>query len=276
MIFCKTINKLCNFLKVPLIYLFNFFFLIDSHGHSSQDEDPFISNGVSPSKPANTSPKNDSIQGAHEIESTHVSLNEINNCNGSFDEAVVEASASDSETVPKLYHKHSLENSVQHSEDNTVSDNKNLEPPSLNHYDHDLLNSESTDSFQSEVFDAQSAKSNAENSIAEQHKDDSNCEVSEKHTGNLSSEISEEYRDELRHEVSMKSNAGTNYESSEKRTSHEQDNNLENDFSYESNVKKIIDVDNLTLSQLKVRELLGHTEEILSVAADEDFILSSR
>lgn len=174
-----------------------------------------------------------------------------------------------------MYYTHSLENSVHCSED-IVSDNKKLEPPSLKHCDHDLLNNESTDSFQSEGFDAQNAKSNAENSIAEKHNDNSNCEVSEKHTGKSSYEISEKYRDELSHEVSMKSKADTNYETPEKHTSHEQDNNLENDFSFESNVKKIIDVDNLTLSYLKVRELLGHTEEVLSVAADEDFILSSR
>lgn len=151
-----------------------------------------------------------------------------------------------------------------------------MESPSLNNCDQDLHNNESTDSFQSEGFDAHNAKSNTENNIAEKHKNYSNCEVSEKHTPESSSEISEKYRVELSHEVSMKSKADTNYETLEKHTSHEQDNNLENDFSFESNVKKIIDVDNLTLSQLKVMELLGHTEEVLSVAADEDFILSSR
>lgn len=266
----KTISEIFIFLKVPSI-----FFKIDSHGHSSEDEVPSISNSTSPSKPTNIFPEkiaseNYSIQGAHEIGSTHVNLTEINNCNGSHDEAVVEAPASDSEIVPELHYTHSLENSVHCSED-TVSDNKKLESPSLNNCDHDLLNNESTDSFQSEGFDAQNAKSNAE-----KHKDYSNCEVSEKHTGKSSYEISEKHRDELSHEVSMKSKADTNYETPEKHTSHEQDNNRENDFSYESNVKKIIDVDNLTLSYLKVRELLGHTEEVLSVAADEDFILSSR
>lgn len=145
-----------------------------------------------------------------------------NNCKSS--DVVVENSATDSGITPELHHSNSHENSGMCPDNYTKP--KDAEPPVLNHCDHDLQNGESTDSFQSEGFEALNCR------------EESKKEVSENHT------------------------------------SQEQNSDHEKDFSFESKQNNI-DVDNLTLSHLNVTELQGHTDEIFSVAADDDFILSS-
>lgn len=235
-------------------YFIMFLFIFtESHNHGCEEysvsnnglsENSVSNNGLSDGESLNyqASIANCPVERTLEDESTKSNLNHLESDYSSLIHETVKASASDVGTVSESHYSNTEEVSITCLEDSKASDGTELEPPVLNHFDQDYQNNESTDSFQSEGFEADGSKT----------------------------EINASSKMEINASSTIEINALENH------ASQNETNDVDKIPPVESCVKKVIDVDLLTLSDLKVTELHGHTDMVYTVAADEDFILSAR
>lgn len=219
--------------KCSVIYLFFklcklFFFYIDFQSQNHNDYSPSISKNYSLNELSNDLPESEnaahySSQNINENGNVNHMAN--NNHNNSQNEVADESAGRLS--TPEL-NANSHEDGARKEENHFPEDDEPA-PPVLNSC-FDIHNSESTDSFQSEGFEAANCSQAPGNNVSEQQ------------------------------------------------NSQEQNNDLVKEPPLESDGKgsNSIDADNLTLSHLKVTELEGHNDAVLSVAADQDYILSAR